>query len=322
MEEYAAIKYVESEYLPAGVIAEAPGPYGKYRPGQRKMDLRSADGGESGDTPEKPEDTQPAGEEMGRLVVPSAIWTAGVLYYTYFVGEEMRLFDVADILVTRWSQGKLDATDERTIIALDRLMKKRERRMAQEEREMLYKRVFNFGRSGSGGYILFNETFPLDWNRLMKGVAAYPVKPMGEDDPAASAARTMIFQATYDLQLHLSEAMAGTAYMMAAEVFTLLREASDLLRSEEIIQSFGVQGLGMNSVIEHIAAEEFNRMIPVDLLSTLGESGSRILQDWVAKFNAQTWAETPGDSLHQSLIHTLVTPAQAWRAANSQLSGM
>lgn len=320
MEDYTAVRYGENGRLPAGVIYDKRPPVEAYLKDPGKEIQQAADDAGPESTPEEPDEPLPSPEEMGRLVVPSAIWTAGVLYYIYYIGEEMRQFDVADILAARWAQGKLEVVDERTKTALDRLIKKRDRRMAREEREMLYKRVFNFGEARPNPYIPINETFPSDWNRLMKGVAAYPVHPSEEDAHMVDAARTMIFRATYDLQLHLSEAMAGTAYMMAAEVFTLLRESSDLLRGEEIIENFGVPGQGMNSVIEHIAAEEFNQLLPVELLSMLAEAGSRILQEWVAKFNPQTYAEAPGSALDQSFLNALIVPAQEWRYANTHLS--
>lgn len=248
-------------------------------------------------------------------IMPAAIWAAGTLYSAYYTGEVLRVFDLVDVLLSCWVSGRLDIPAGNATRALERIYRKSARRVSVTARVQLYRRVFQFGTletAEAPSYTPAHVSFSAAWERLMRGAAACAWhRSLGENE-RAEIAQTQILQATRELQRGLSAAMAGSSYLMATEVATLLRESLDLLGGPEIVERFGVPGQGAGSVIERMTAELFALTLPVARVHALGWAGAQVLQDWVAAYN--------GPSTAEEHLRRLLKPAGEWNAAWAALS--
>jgi hypothetical protein len=239
-----------------------------------------------------------------QVVIPTNIKAAGALYYNYYIGEVMRVYAIADALVLRWASAALDIPDGQTAAALYRYYKKREDRATPEERGMLYKRIFKMGDAQMLSRMVVNESFEGLWYRLMSEVSEYIRKQEENSSSSGRISRTPIFQATKELQYNLTEHMTGMAHLQVAEMHAHLKEAIDLLKSEDVIDHFGGRRKNMFRVIERIAAEDMGITIPTSLIRTIAVEGANILQNWVATFDQQTYTEDQ--------FLGLLTSGEAW----------
>ena len=107
------------------------------------------------------------------MIRTEAIRAAGALYTTFVEGEQMRVFDIADSLLTEWHRGELDIPDGDTAALLNRYEILMRDRPTEEERQMHYKRVFNIGEAEMLSGTVVNEAFPSLWDNLMYEVTRY-----------------------------------------------------------------------------------------------------------------------------------------------------
>ncbi|MBD2458337.1 hypothetical protein H6G80_30255 [Nostoc sp. FACHB-87] len=242
-------------------------------------------------------------------VIPANIKAAGVLDYIYNIGERMRVFDVANALVLRWASGMLDIPGGKTAAALYRFHKLRNERNTPAERAMLYKRVLNKGNGKLLSNMVVNEAFPTLWHQLMAEVAEYIRKSERSKDVWVS--KSPLFQATKNLQYNLTEHMTGMSHVQVTEDYAHLQEALDILRSEEIINSFGGRRKSLWSVIEQVAKEDLNTMVATATLRTIAVEGNKIFQ-WVAGF------ETEG-AVREADFETLLSAAESWIIAQASM---
>ena len=151
--------------------------------------------------------------EEAQEIIPENIKAAGALDYIYAIGEQMRVFDVANALVLRWASGQLDVPEGTTAALLYRFHKLRDERSTPEERAMLYKRVLNKGNGRLLANMVPNTTFPRLWHQMMAEVAEYIEKSEGSDSGSLFISRTQLYQAVKDLQYNLTETMTGMAHL-------------------------------------------------------------------------------------------------------------
>lgn len=246
----------------------------------------------------------------GRGVIPENIRAAGALDYIYYVGEMMRVFDIANALVLRWARGALDVPEGKTADALYRFHKLREERSTAEERGMLYKRVLNKGDAKLLSNMVVNESFPMYWHNLMTEVAEYIRKSEGSSTDGR-VSRTPIYQATRDLQHNLTEHMTGMAHRQVHEDYAHLKDALGILAGEEVVGSLGGRRKTIWSVIEQVAKEDLGVAVPTSTLKTLAVEGNRIFQ-WLAEF-------TPG-TVSDERFQKFLDAAEAWVIARAGLS--
>lgn len=246
----------------------------------------------------------------GRGVIPENIRAAGALDYIYYVGEMMRVFDIANALVLRWARGALDVPEGKTADALYRFHKLREERSTAEERGMLYKRVLNKGNAKLLSSMVVNEAFPMYWHNLMTEVAEYIRKSEGSSDDGR-VSRTPIYQATRDLQHNLTEHMTGMAHRQVHEDYAHLKDAMGIIAGEEVIGSLGGRRKTIWSVIEQVAKEDLGTAVPTATLRTLAVEGNRIFQ-WLAEFTSGT--------VSNESFQKFLNAAEAWVIARAALS--
>ena len=189
-------------------------------------------------------------------IIPENIKAAGALDYIYFIGEGMRVFDVANALVLRWASGMLDVPEGKTASILYRFHKLRNERSTSAERAMLYKRVLNRGNG-----------------KLLSSMDVW-------------VSRAPLYQATKNLQYNLTEHMTGMSHVQVTEDYAHLQEALDIIRSEDIINHFGGRRKTLWSVIERVAKEDLGTTVPTAPLRTIAVEGNKIFQ-WIASFESE-----------------------------------
>lgn len=253
-------------------------------------------------------DTFDAVDSQG--VIPANIRAAGALDYLYYIGEGMRVFDVANALVLRWASGMLDIPEGKTASALYRFHKLRNERNTPAERAMLYKRVLNKGNGKLLSNMVANQAFPMLWEQLMAKSAEYISKTEGSKDGWVSP--EPLSQAIRNLQYNLTEHMTGMAHVQVTEDYAHLQEALNILKSEEIVNNFGGRRKSFWSVIEQVAKEDLRSMVPTATLRTLAVEGNKIFQ-WIANFESHAVRET-------DYFSPLLSAAESWILAQASIA--
>ena len=242
-------------------------------------------------------------------VISDNIKAAGALDYLYYIGEGMRVFDVANALVLRWASGMLDIPEGKTAGMLYRYHKLRNERNSAAERAMLYKRVLNKGHGKLLSNMVVNDAFPMLWHQLMAEVAEYIRKSERGKDTWVS--RSPLYQATKNLQYNLTEHMTGMSHIQVTEDYAHLQEALDILRAEEIINHFGGRRNSLWSVIERVAKEDLGSMVPTAPLRTIAAEGNKVFQ-WVANFESE-------GGVRDVDFNTLLSAAESWIIAQASM---
>ncbi|MGK7916083.1 MAG: hypothetical protein AB4038_11170 [Prochloraceae cyanobacterium] len=249
-------------------------------------------------------------------ITKNNILAAGALDYVYYIGEVMRVFDVANALVLRWASGLLDIPDGATASALYRFHKRRDERSTPEERAMLYKRVLNKGDGQVLSRMAVNNDFTTLWEQLISEVMKYIYKTERKaywstwQDSGVSNAR--IYQVTQDLQYNLSDHMTGMAHLQVTEDYNHLQEAIEIINSEDVRSYFGGRRQSLWNTIERIAKEEFNQAPNTETIKTLAVDGNKVF-NWIANFNE--------NSVTSAQFEELLSAVEAWVLARETLNG-
>ncbi|MEO0458071.1 MAG: hypothetical protein AAF152_16025 [Cyanobacteria bacterium P01_A01_bin.114] len=243
-------------------------------------------------------------------VISSNILAAGALDYIYCIGERMHVFDVANALVLRWASGVLDVPTGATAAALYRFHKLRSERSTAQERAMLYRRVLNRGGGRLLSSMVPNEDFPRLWHQLMSEVAEYIRKSEGSLWKEGWVSRAPIYQATKNLQYNLSENMTGMSHIQVTEDYAHLQEALEILKSQDVLDTYGGRRKSVWTVIEQVAKEDLSLMIATAPIRTAAVEGNKVYQ-WIATFNEGT--------VQDSDFQTLISSAEAWIIAQASM---
>lgn len=254
-------------------------------------------------------DTFDAAQEQG--VVPQNIRAAGALDYVYCLGDVLGVYKIADALVLRWAAGLVDIQDVDTSSRVYRYWQLRDRRVAPEERGVLYKRVLAKGDAEVLSRMVVNEAFPGLWHSLMTAVADF-IRESSDAAQEGAVSRIPIYRATESLQSNLSEYMTGMGPLQVTDMYMQLHDAFDILGSPEIVAqlSSGRHGRGVWAVIDRLGKEELGQSIDVGTLRTLAVEGNRVFQ-WIADFERGTVTESQFEQARDA--------AEAWIIAASGL---
>jgi len=224
------------------------------------------------------------------IVRAEAIRAAGALYTTFIEGEQMRVFDIADSLLTEWHRGELDIPDGETASMLNRYEILMRDRPTEEERQMHYKRVFNIGDAEMLSGTVVNEPFPALWDNMMYEAALYMDKTERYFTEEKVISRTALYQAIQDLQYNLSEYMTGSAPKKTTEIYKALEDAFDIIGSEDVLNHMGGRRKSILSVIERMGKASLGVSIPTTSLVTVAERGNDIFQ-FIADFAPENVAD-------------------------------
>jgi len=291
-DEYFALAY--NEALKYSTVADDPIDQVRNKGGQVEWDF-------SVDAFDSTED---------QAVIPANIKATGALDYIYYIGEGMRVFDVANALVLRWASGALDIPEGKAAAALYRFHKLRSERSTAEERAMLYKRVLSRGNGQLLSNMMPNTVFPRYWHALMSEATQYISKREGTGKGDNQPSRSQLYQTVKDLQYNLTEYMTGMAHLQVTEDYAHLQEAIELLKMEEIINHFGGRRKSLWNVIESVAKQDLGITVQTSVMRTLAVEGNKVYQ-WIANFNEATVREEEFKSFLKS--------AEAWIIAQAAI---
>ena len=291
-DEYFALAY--SEALKRSTVADDPIDIARTKGGRIDWDF-SVDAFDST-------------EEQG--IISANIKAAGALDYIYYIGEAMRVFDVANALVLRWASGALDIPEGKVAAALYRFHKLRDDRSTPEERAMLYKRVLNRGNGQLLSNMMANEVFPRYWHALMLEVTQYVSKREGIRRGDNQPSRSQLYQAVRNLQYNLTEYMTGMAHLQVTEDYAHLQEAIELIKMEEIINHFGGRRRSIWDVIERVAKQDLGVNVQTSVTRTLAVEGNKVYQ-WIADFSEAT--------VREEEFKAFLKSAEAWIIAQASL---
>ncbi|MGI9288459.1 MAG: hypothetical protein ACR2P1_23945, partial [Pseudomonadales bacterium] len=284
-DEYFALAY--SEALKSRTVADDPIDTARIKGGETTWNFRV--------------DNFESTESQG--VIASNILAAGALDYIYCIGERMHVFDVANALVLHWASGALDVPAGPTAAALYRYHKLRSERSTAEERAMLYRRALNRGSGRLLSGTVPNEDLPRLWHQLMSEVAEYIRKSEGSDTNTSWVSRTPIYQATQNLQYNLSENMTGMSHLQVTEDYAHLQEALAIIKSQDVVESYGGRRKSVWTVIEQVAKEDLGTMITTGPIRTSAVEGNKVYQ-WIANFNEGT--------VKDEAFREMISAAEAW----------
>lgn len=292
-DEYFALAYSES-LLKTSTASEDP------------IDAARVKGGET--TWNFQVDTFETVEAQG--VIASNILAAGALDYIYCIGERMHVFDVANALVLRWASGVLDVPNGPTAASLYRFHKLRSERSTPQERAMLYRRVLNRGAGRLLSGMIPNEDFPRLWHQLMSEVAEYIRKSEGSRFKEGWVSRTPLYQATQNLQYNLSENMTGMSHIQVTEDYAHLQEALAIIKSQDVLDTYGGRRKSIWTVIEQIAKEDLELMVPTAPIRTSAVEGNKVF-NWIANFN--------DGAVREEAFQAFISAAEAWIIAQASM---
>ena len=219
-----------------------------------------------------------------------AILAAGALYTIFVEGEQMRVFDIADSLLTQWYTNALDIPDGETAAQLNRYSQLIPDRPTEPERGMFFRLVFNIGEAEMLSGAVVNEAFPGLWDNLMYEVTLYTDKIEQFFTEEKNISRMRVYQAIQELQYNLSEYMTGSALTKTAEMQRHLEEAFDIIGSEDVLNHMGGRRKSLLVVIERMGRASLGVAIPTTNLVTIAERGNDIFK-FIADFAAENVAD-------------------------------
>ena len=166
-----------------------------------------------------------------RLVNQASIESAADLFYSMVIGEELEVFNAADMLLTRHLSARRYAIrlESRATIDAVRLYGRSERfedietgvlydRSKEVDRMVDYKQLFNYGSVMGVDEADVNTGFQPLWDALMVEVAKY-IEKVESSTTFENVSKNNIFQAIEDLQVNLSDWSSSTIEASAGLYF-------------------------------------------------------------------------------------------------------
>lgn len=245
-------------------------------------------------------------------VRPPALRAAGALFNLFVQDQLMRVLDLGDALVLDWHRGKLDVGEGELADRLHRYEHLRDDRLDEEERGMIYRRLFGFGQAEVLSGSLVNDRFGEHFDTLMYEVT----RLVDLQDRAATdqrqISRSGVTAAVVSMQHNLSQFVTGSAFMKIREMNKQLEEAQELIMHPIVVARYGGGEQDFPSMVKALGQEFFHVSIPADDLGVLAEQGCDTLQ-FLADF-------TPG-SVREQAFKNFVEASQQVIIARAAIGG-
>ena len=249
-------------------------------------------------------------------VVPSQLHAAAELYFIYQY-ERSKVFQTVDVLLQLFRLGKLYIQRGPGARGLYLLEKWQPLRYKRHDREIAYRRAFNYSMSPTPAGAVVNRNFHRQLVGFMVALAQYfrdlligEVIRGGqliEQRPFGSVATVQ--RIGLDLRHALDRATYGNIYALAVETGHYLRQVLTLLDAPDIKKAFDANTKW--NVVEIVSQRYLGGMAEISQRAKMAESGRRILQ-----FIADQDFKTAIDPiLFQSEVRPMGPHAEAWLAA-------
>ncbi len=249
-------------------------------------------------------------------VIPSQLHAAAELYFI-FQHEQMRVFQVVDVLRRLFQLGQLRMQRGPGARALYILEKWKPLRYSRRDRQIAYRRAFNYGTAEPPAGAVVNQNFHFQLTAFMSAFAQYfrdltisEIVRSGatlSERPFGSAAT--IQRLGLDLRYALDRASYGNILALTVETGQYLQEILKLLDTPDIKRSFDANTKW--DVIEQVSRRHLGGVVELSQRAKLAESGRRILE-YIASNDFST-------TLDLTVFHAegrpLAQHAEAWIAA-------
>jgi hypothetical protein len=264
-------------------------------------------------------------DEKSTLVYnKESVLCAAQLYYVMTLGDELDIFNVVNIILTKHlPSGAVDVTSKELLADLQtyafndsfRDLKDGSlfNRTKPEERRMFYRQVFYAGEAETVEGMALNSDFNVLWGTLMEKTVEYISKVERSENPEFFVSRQPIFQALEDLQYNLSTHCTGMAKVAAPVInkeldFVVQR----ILMNEEIRKQLAPNGnASFWKVIENVQRGQNGEVPNVAALRNKAVFGHKILS---------VVAEYTPDLLDNDVeFGKFISTVEAYIIANSQL---
>jgi hypothetical protein len=249
-------------------------------------------------------------------VVPSQLHAAAELYYTYQM-ERSKIFQVVEVLLRLFHLGKMRIQRGPGARGLYLLEKWEPLRYKLREREIAYRRAFNYGTSAAPAGAVVNRNFHRQLVGFMVALGQYfrdlligEVIRGGqliEQRPFGSIGTVQ--RIGLDLRYALDRATYGNIFALSVETGHYLKQVLNLLDTPDIKKAFDANTKW--NVVEIVSQRYLGGMAEISQRAKMAESGRRILQ-FVADHDFKTAIDP---ILFQSEMRPMGPHSEAWLAA-------
>jgi hypothetical protein len=248
-----------------------------------------------------------------RSVLPGNILAAAALDYSWYLGEMLGVYALAERVGDLWDNGVIDIESDDVQSMIFNYRENAMQRPTPEQRGSIYKRVLNLGNTKVMSGVIVNEEFPHLWHQLMSEVARYIEKREDAHEGSRVSVRPIV-HAIQELQYNLTEFGGGGTAKQAQKLNAQLEDAMAILGAPEVVEqlAFG-RRKSVWRVIERLAREERGRSVDVNAVKILAEEGNRCFQ-FIADY-------TPEVTSQDAAFDAFIDSAEAWILAEASLAG-
>ncbi|MEO0599824.1 MAG: hypothetical protein AAF211_00210 [Myxococcota bacterium] len=247
-------------------------------------------------------------------VTPSQLQAAADLYFIY-QHERMKIFDLADVLIKLFHEGRMRLQEGPGAWALYRLERWAPLRYDKRARWLAYKRVFNYGPTTSKRAVV-NTTFHSQYVSLISAIAQYFRDTRVTEVIASGSSlgdRPFFSQATIerfgtDLRWRMDRTTHGNIVALTLETGNYLRWILGTLEQPDIMKAFDANTKW--DVIEMATQRHLGGTPLVSQRVKMAEAGRAILH--VVAANP---FQTVNPDLFRSNIEPIGNAAEQWLAA-------
>lgn len=245
-------------------------------------------------------------------IVSDNIRALAILYFASMV-EEMKLFQVADRVLSLFLKGTLRIEDSSVAAMLSRYFKMSSVRFTQTERAALYARTL--GVPGPPE-ITPNTEFPDLWLRFLNAVSAFSqehkIAKLKQD---GLIKKEQIATAARDLAINLSLHGMGMAYFVAVELKRHTSEVISILSDPNILNAFGARDLWQ--LVEQVSERDLGGVANTQRYRTMASTGQQIM-NWLASRVAK---RRTGSQVNDPTDQDLVNACEQWLALTGTNDG-
>lgn len=248
-------------------------------------------------------------------VVEDQVRAAGELYYIY-QHERMKVFEVMDVLLRLFHEGRIRVQRGPGARALYLVEKHRPLRYTRAQRMMAYRRTFNYGSVQAPERAVVNTNFHRQFLSFVSAIAQYyrdlligeVIRGSQLIDQRPFGSQATIQRLGSDLRYALDRCTYGSTMALTLEVSQYLKTVLDALEAPDIRKAFDANNKW--DVIEAISRRHLGGVAELSQRSKMADAGRRMLI-----FAGDNRFDNRDAALFQAEIRPLGTISEEWIAA-------
>lgn len=254
--------------------------------------------------------------DFDESVVPPQLQATAELYYIYQM-ERMKLFRVVAVLRRLFQNGQIRIQRGPGARALYILEKWTPIRYRRRDRQIAYRRAFNYGRAPVPAGAVVNRNFHYQFLSFMNALSQYfrdvtigqVIRGSAEINDRPFAALATVQRIGADLRYQLDRASYGNILALTREVGAYLQQIFELLETPDIKRSFDATTKW--DVVETVAQRHLGGAADMSQRAKMAEAGRRVLQ-YVAENPFRSGIDT---ATFEADARVIGAQAEAWLAA-------